>query len=358
MKKPLLSAIACGLAFGLYAQTPQQKTRAVILDFSETWCPPCGAYGVAVGDQLNTQLASSDKGYLIGVKTSSDPSSINAVGGNALASNFSITGVPTFIINKASLNDGVTGNNSGDVTRIMGTVTTANGTAAVASAAANITVTGNTITVAAKAKFWAAATGDYYMTVLLTENDVEADQTSAPSNPTKHPHVLRGAMATTGTALASTPWGEKIGTGAIAANAEFSKTFKVDITTGWNKTKLEAYVVLFKMNSGKYEIINAEKAKTPTSTGINELEGVAQASIYPNPASQTAVLSITATVPQQFAIRITDMLGRTVYTHENNMLVKGENSFKLPLNGMVSGLYNVEISGKDGRMVQRLSIEK
>ncbi|WP_118952612.1 Omp28-related outer membrane protein [Taibaiella helva] len=357
MKKTLLGLLACSLAGGLWAQTPQQKTRAVILDFSETWCPPCGAYGVAVGDQLNTELASSDKGYLIGVKNSSTPSTINALGGSALASNFAIQGVPTFIINKASVHDGVTGNNSGDVQRMMGKVTTATGTAAVASAAANIAISGNTITVNAKAKFWSAATGQYYMSVFLTENDIEADQNSAPSNPTKHPHVLRGAMATSGTALAGTPWGEQIGTASIAANAEFTKTFKVDINSGWNKAKLEAYVILFKMEGGKYEIINAEKAKSAT-TGINELANVAQVGIYPNPASQTAVLSITASAQQTVNIHITDMLGRNVYTRENNNLGKGENRFTLPLSPLGAGFYNVVISGENGRIVQRLSVEK
>ncbi|WP_162903395.1 Omp28-related outer membrane protein [Taibaiella koreensis] len=357
MKKTVLSALACGLAFGLYAQTPQQKTRSVVFLFSETWCGPCGAYGKPAAEQLKADLATSDKGYIIGVKTSSTPSSINATGGNALADNYGVESVPSFYINKGSVEGSLSASPTATSQDIVGKVTTANSTAAVASAAANISVAGTTITVTAKAKFWTAASGQYYMTVLLAEDEVEAAQNGVSGGPAKHPYVLRGAMATTGTELASTPWGEQIGTASTAANAEFSKTFKVSIKSDWNKTKLSAFVVLFKMNNGKYEVINAEKAKAAT-TGIDKLEGVAKASIYPNPASQTATLSISATAQQQVAIHITDMLGRTTYASENNNLVQGENSFTLPLNAMEAGLYNVVISSKDGRLVQRLSVTR
>lgn len=350
MKKTVLGMLACSLTLGLCAQTPQQKTRSVIFEFSETWCGPCGNWGLPLANDLSTQLASSDKGYLLNIKTTSQPTSMNAVGGNALASNFNVQAVPSFLINKGS----VEGTNASD---IMNKVTAANGTAAVASAAANLSINGNTIKVSAKAKFWTAATGQYFMSVFITENDIEATQNGAATNPAKHPHVLRGAMAATGTALSTSPWGQQIGTATIAANAEFSKTFEAAVGAGWNSAKLEAYVVIFKQNNGLYEVVNAEKAKTQT-TGIDKLEGVSQASIYPNPASQSATLSISATAQQHFDIHITDMLGRNIYTSKNNVLVQGQNSFTLPLGNIDAGFYNVVISGRNGRLIQRLSVVK
>src|SRR5690606_27697766 len=96
------------------------------MDFSDTWCPPCGAYGVDVADTLVAHIATDDIGYLINIKGSSTPASLNAVGSNALSSNYEITGIPTFAINDPSNHDGVSGNNSGDVTRIKNKINTAN----------------------------------------------------------------------------------------------------------------------------------------------------------------------------------------------------------------------------------------
>jgi len=359
MKKTVLSILACNLLCGaLWAQTPVKKTHVVVFDFSETWCPPCGAYGVPVSDTLDDQMTAADKGYLIGVKSTSSPVSLNCYSSDSLASNFDITGVPTLVFNKASVNDGVTGNNAGDVLRMMNKVNAAIATDAEASAAANISISGNKVTVTAKTKFWTAATGQYYMTVLLAEDDISANQTNAATNPTIHHHVLRGTMSTTDTVLVTNPLGEQIGTSSIAANTEFSKTYKTNIDAGWVKANLEAYVIIFKMNGGKYEVVNAEKAKTASTTGLNNIEGMAKTTIYPNPATHSATLSITAIKQQAFDINITDMLGRSVYTVQNNKLVIGENNFNIPLNNINAGIYNVEISTNEGKIVQRLSVEK
>ena len=359
MKKLLLLACLAILSHveAVQAQTPQNKKHSMIFEFSETWCGPCGAYGIPIADTVDHKLTAEDKGYLLGIKTSSSPSTMNALGGGGLNSNFSVQGVPTFIVNNTESN-APTGNNTGDVTSIMGTVTTFNATPVVASTAANMTISGTVLTVNAKAKFWTAATGEYYMTAFLAEDKIVAAQNAASSN-TVHPHVLRGIMATSGTSLTATPWGEQVGSATIAANTEFSKTYKVTIDAAWQKANLEVYIVLFKKNGNKYEYVNAEKAKTGV-TGINNtaVSFLEQATLYPNPTGTSANLELVLPERMQISLSVTDVLGRTVYV-SSHALNAGQHTLTIPASGFSSGTYDVTIQAENrGRISKKLVVNK
>ena len=56
--------------------TVEEKNRGILIDFSETWCPPCGAYG---GPAFDSCLSiESSKITAIKVYGSSSPSSLNS----------------------------------------------------------------------------------------------------------------------------------------------------------------------------------------------------------------------------------------------------------------------------------------
>lgn len=360
MKHVLLSAlIVMTGASMLHAQTPQNKKRVVVFDFSDTWCPPCGQYGVAIADTVDHKLNEGEKGYLIGIKGSfqpSSPSSINAMSAGTLFDNFDLSGVPTFMVGNFEAN-APTGNNASDIVGIMAAVTSFNAEAVVASTAANMSISGDLMTVTAKTKFWAAATGEYYMTAFLAEDKIVAAQ--ANNSPTTvHPHVLKGTMATTGTALVASPWGEQIGTSSIAANTEFSKTYKVTVDPAWVKANLEVYILIFKKNGNTYEYVNAEKARTATSSIEDAIIGMEQVALYPNPTGSTSSLDLTLTKAMTVDINVTDALGRSVY-QAGHTLRSGKNTLTIPSDKFASGLYDVTITGEDkGRMSRKLSVRK
>ena len=360
MKHWLLSSLVIiSSSMAVYAQTPQNKKHTVVFDFSDTWCGPCGLYGVAIADSVDLKLTDGDKGYLIGIKGSfnpSTPSTINAMGAGSLFTNFNLQGVPTFIVNNVEAN-APTGNNANDITGIMAAAATFNSSPFVASAAANVSINGNVLTVNAKTKFWSAATGEYYMTAFLAEDKIVAAQNQAAAN-TEHHHVLKGAMATSGTTIVASPWGEQIGTASIAANTEFSKTYTANIDAGWKKENLEVYILIFKKNGAKYEFVNGEKAKS-SPTGISEAASyLKNAVLYPNPAGNTANLELILPERMQISLSVTDVLGRTVYV-SSSALNAGQHTLTIPCNGFSNGTYDVTIQAENrGRMNKKLVVNK
>ncbi|KAA5535038.1 Omp28-related outer membrane protein [Taibaiella lutea] len=347
MKRLLLPVLFLMTGVAVFAQTPQNKKRVVVFDFSDTWCSPCGQFGVAVADTVDNKLQDGDKGYLIGIKGSFEPSSpawINALGAGTLFDNFGLQGVPTLMVGNYE-SQATTGNNAGDIADIMNATATFDAKPVVASTAANMTINGNVLTVNAKAKFWEDATGEYYMTAFLAEDNIVAAQASNLAN-TIHHHVLKGAMATTGAALNPVPWGEQIGSSSITANTEFPKTYTVNIDTVSNKENLEVYILLFKKNGSTYEYINAEKAKKAV-TGLNEaMANISQVKLYPNPTNNASYLELNLTRPMQVNINVTDVLGRQVYKVTQSLYI-GQNTIAIPSYNFEAGQYNVTITDEN-----------
>ncbi len=84
--------------------TVEQKNRGILIDFSETWCPPCGAYG---GPAFDSCLSiESSKITLIKVYGSSTPASLNSSVSNGFASAYNVSGVPDFWFNNSEQNAG------------------------------------------------------------------------------------------------------------------------------------------------------------------------------------------------------------------------------------------------------------
>lgn len=219
-----------------------------------------------------------------------------------------------------------------------------------ASPANIFSISDNTVAVTAKAQFWAAANGEYYLAAYLIEDgalNLQANQSGIVA----HHGVMRGSMS-------ATAWGEQIANGAVTANQSFSKTFTFNVTDAtWDKTKFKVYTVIWKKNGAKYEFINASENE-PTPNGIASIAHVEGLSIFPNPAVDKATLSITAATAMDISIQVTDISGRKVYVSENNKVVKGNNNFELPIARFNNGMYNVTVTSKDGKMNQRLVISK
>lgn len=354
MKKAFtLALFATGLAIAAEAQTPVKKTKSAVFEFSDTWCTPCGAYGIDVADSLLVQMEQLDKGYLIGVKTTSTPASLNAVGGQVMFDNFECDGVPSFIINNSSIDEGVTHNNAGDVARMLGKISVFDSIEAAGGIAAEISITGNIVTVKAKSKFWNATTGNYYMSVILAEDHISATQNAYPSNPAIHPNVMRGAMATSGTALATDPWGESVGTTTITANQEFTKTFTAAIDPTWNSSNLKAFAVIFrKKTDNSYETVNIDKAKAAVTT-VGELALLQEVSIYPNPAADIIHIAIDAAEYLSLDARITDVQGRIVYEQKGIIVNKGGSDLQIKTGNLTGGIYTVSLSNGKMGVVRR-----
>lgn len=78
-------------------------------------------------------------------------------------------------------------------------------------------------------------------------------------------------------------------------------------------------------------------------TGVNEVESGRNVSVYPNPVSSKATISISGTTNEQFSFVVYDMVGNLVRSYEN--LAAG--SFTFDREGLQNGVYLYEVRGND-----------
>lgn len=74
-------------------------------------------------------------------------------------------------------------------------------------------------------------------------------------------------------------------------------------------------------------------------------QAAAIATVHPNPAAGQATLTLAAAVPSGAALRLTDALGRTVWTAP---VPAGRTTVPVPLAGQPAGLYLLHLSGPGG----------
>lgn len=343
MKKiSLFALIALGTVTSVSAQTPEKKSKAIVFKLTETWCGPCGSWGWQTAEEVISQLG--DKGYYIGIMGSSSPSSMNANCQSAFQNNYSIPGYPTFLVKEDV--------NSQYSSQVMSLVNAFAATTPVASPAAKYSISGSTLNVTAKAKFWSAASGEYYLSAFVVEDGVMAAQ-NGQTGTVAHHHLMRGSMATD-----LSPWGQMVATGSVAINAEFSKTFSIAIKPEWKKEKLEVYVVIYKKNGTHYEYVNGAKALSGT-TSIAEIQGLESAQLFPNPSEGVTHLQVAVKEAMGLQIRVTDPLGREVYASGQLKLIPGTNNMDIPSDRFANGVYMVSLIADDGKTsTQRLVISK
>lgn len=341
IKKQLLTILAlASLATTGSAQTPEKKSKAIVFKFTETWCGPCGTWGWETAEEVISQLG--NKGYYIGVMSSSDPSSMNANCANTLLNHYGVTGVPTFMVKE---------NSAGNTSHIMSLVNAVEASTPLASPAAVYSISGSTLNVNTKTKFWSAASGDFHTVAYVVEDGVKATQ-AGQSGTVEHHYIMRGSMTT-----ANSYWGTAVATGNIAANAEFSKNFSMAINSAWNKSKLSVYVITYKKNGTKYEFVNSAKAVSGSATSVAEISDLGSFQLYPNPSSGATYLNAKLKKATTATIRVTDQLGRAVYTSQKLHLNNGSNSVQMPTEGFANGVYMVSLIAEDGHMnTQRLVI--
>ncbi|MFC5271746.1 CHRD domain-containing protein [Adhaeribacter terreus] len=84
-----------------------------------------------------------------------------------------------------------------------------------------------------------------------------------------------------------------------------------------------------------------------------DLLALTAATVYPNPSSQLFKLKLEVEKPQEGSIRITDILGKTVY--ENALKVPaGKNEIALELGFLTKGIYQLEFTSDKIRTINRL----
>ena len=90
-----------------------------------------------------------------------------------------------------------------------------------------------------------------------------------------------------------------------------------------------------------------------------ELEDLAQerVTVYPNPTSENANVTITLSQSEDVTLQLINALGQTVFLSSSKMSV-GQNTFELPLEALEGGFYVLNTIIGDRELTKKLNIIK
>jgi hypothetical protein len=92
-------------------------------------------------------------------------------------------------------------------------------------------------------------------------------------------------------------------------------------------------------------------------SSINQLAGIQQFSIFPNPIQDNQALTIAFESQENLALtlRLTDVSGRVLQQERIESKI-GKNTFSLNTQSLANGLYFVELVGKTGRIGMKVVV--
>jgi hypothetical protein len=227
--------------------------RPFFVDYTATWCGPCGQYG---GPNFDAVLDAGHEGSLLTAMKAYSTSSTTGMGHpiyTQMTSAFSVSGIPDFWVNNNNPNT-----NSSSVistaTNIQNDTTNL-----VAGVALKKSVVGDSMLVTTKVKFFKDGSSNsiYSIAVYLVEDNVRGYQLvgGTADNNYLHRNVLRAGNSSNyyGVAL-NTP-------GVVPANTEFDNSFKIGLNPTWNRNNLKAIAVIWKNGATPYRVINSNVVK-------------------------------------------------------------------------------------------------
>ena len=146
-------------------------------------------------------------------------------------------------------------------------------------------------------------------------------------------------------------------TGASSYSWDFG-----DFTNSSAAAPVHAYAV-----DGTYQVvltaINGNCSDTAifnvviNTVSLEELMGMANLTVYPNPTSETAVVSFDNTLGNSFDIQLIDQLGRVIMS-QTNVQSYGSNSIIINLVNLSEGMYTVQLISNQNSISKRLIVRK
>ena len=234
------------------SQSIEKRNRALFMDFTATWCGPCGQYG---GPNFDAAISTANEDTLLTAMKVYSPSSEPGMGHpfySSLTTAFNVTGIPAFFVNNTSASTSTSN-------VVSKAIAFQNATSKIiAGIAVSKTIAGDSMKVSTKTQFFKAQnTGvDYKMAIYIVEDNViETQLVGSTDNPNYvHRNVLRASNSGTYSGLSLNS------SSAIVINQVFNKNYSIYLNPAWNKANLKVIAVLWKGGTNP-TVVNSRMAK-------------------------------------------------------------------------------------------------
>jgi hypothetical protein len=142
---------------------------------------------------------------------------------------------------------------------------------------------------------------------------------------------------------------------AMVANTNYNYNF-TNVSTANMGTLSHLRVNILMLRNSDGAILNSQNTIVPTGVANvnNTISGV---KLFPNPATERAMLAFTLQNAGEAKVIVTDAVGRVVYNNAQNY-TSGEQILNINTSTFAPGLYNVTIESTEGTVSQRLSVVK
>ncbi|MDA9262016.1 Omp28-related outer membrane protein, partial [Flavobacteriales bacterium] len=228
--------------FAINATAHSQKQVPIVYKSTGETCYYCGDWGWQAWIDLSNAFEGTaltwanystgfSNAHFRGQELNSSNSTMEAI-----KQNFGSGGKPNWYVNGNSLGTSSSAANSAAAASIASA-----SSAVVASASIEGTLEDGVLTVDAQAKFYSAASGEYYMGAYVIENNVNGPQAGpiGASGNVDHHLVMRGSMTS------ASAWGEQIVSSSASAGSEFEKTFTVTIPASYNEDNINVGIIIW-----------------------------------------------------------------------------------------------------------------
>lgn len=332
-KKTFTLLLSIFFAATCFAQQVEEVQRTLLTKRTATWCPICGNYGWTMMDYLLTDNA--DKATIIAAHENG--SSLGTQTGEDITANWGAFGQPTFFVNEVNQNVG-SSNVDAKRTDIKAQVDAAYDSAPVANVGFAPVYQNGEIKVDAKVKFFQAAQGEFFLSIYLLEDGVEADQAGSVADDI-HDRVLRFNFS-------NSSWGEPLTSGSVSAGQEFSQSFALPIgdPTGYD---YHVAGIIWRLDGGVYIPVNTWSTTTiQMATSVEEVAELTGFEVRPTVTSNSAVIQLELSDNQQVAkLDLFNLNGQKVSTLFEGELSAGTHPFEV----------NKEMTGGNGTFIVRFS---
>ncbi|MEM6321709.1 MAG: Omp28-related outer membrane protein [Bacteroidota bacterium] len=338
----LLLALLVGTITGQSQEVPETQ-QIVISKLGATWCTNCGRDAWDQFDKVHQDL--DGKAVILSLHPS-PTSKLHSQAALDFTNNLpQAWGQPLFYVNRTKHNT------NSIVQEAEVAATNSTEAAPLANVGITATINGDKLEVKAKAKFFQEGNGDYYLSLLIVEEDVIEDQASRGAD-VPHKKILRSSL------LGNT-FGQSISTGTVAANQEFDFTDSQTIPADWISENLEVAAIIWKKEGDNYEFVNANSVDASFATSVNFLAANGfELNVAPTLFRTNAVISLVA--PDDFAngnLTLHNATGQVVNNLFSGTLSAGMHTFDLQRANLPSGIYFLKLANDKGVLSRKLVVE-